>query len=128
MNLFGLPAKSRLQEKIHIFLSGLRWAVLVDRSVAVQMLIALAVLAVSFLLREWFDFVFILVVTGYMLITEIFNSVVEALCDYVQPEHDPKIGAIKDMAAFAVGISILIWIVALLFEIVRMWTLLHGGR
>lgn len=53
---------------------------------------------------------------------------IEALCDFVQPEHDPKIGAIKDMAAFGVGISILIWIVALLFEIGRMWTLLHRGR
>jgi diacylglycerol kinase (ATP) len=71
--------------------------------------------------------VFILVITGYMLITEIFNSAIEAICDYVQPKHDPRIGAIKDVAAAAVGISVLIWIGALLFEVVRIVTFLQGN-
>jgi diacylglycerol kinase (ATP) len=118
---------SGVQGKIRIFLSGLRWAVLGDSSVAWQMAISLVVLGVSFWLREWLDFLLILIVTGYMLITEIFNSVIEALCDYVQPEHDPKIGAIKDIAAFAAGISVLLWIAALLFEIVRIWILLGSS-
>jgi diacylglycerol kinase (ATP) len=114
-------------KKVRIFLSGLQFAIRHDRSVALQMLVSLIVLAVSFGLREWFDFVFILVITGYMLITEIFNSAIEAICDYVQPEHDPRIGAIKDVAAAAVGISVLIWIGALLFEVFRIITLLQGN-
>jgi diacylglycerol kinase (ATP) len=114
-------------KKVRIFLSGLQFAIRHDRSVALQMLVSLIVLAVSFGLREWFDFVFILVITGYMLITEIFNSAIEAICDYVQPEHDPRIGAIKDVAAAAVGISVLIWVGALLFEVIRIVTLLQGN-
>ncbi len=116
-----------MPRKVRIFLSGLRFALRHDRSVALQMIISVIVLAISFGLREWLDFVFILVVTGYMLIIEIFNSAIEALCDYVQPEHDPRIGAIKDVAAAAVGISVLIWVGALLFEVIRIVTLLQGN-
>jgi diacylglycerol kinase len=116
-----------MSRKIRIFLSGLNFAVRRDRSVALQMILSLIVLAASFWLREWFDFVFILVITGYMLITEIFNSTIEALCDYVQPEHDPRIGAIKDVAAAAAGISVIIWIAALLFEAVRIWPRLQAN-
>ena len=116
-----------MPRKIRIFLSGLKTAMRHDRSVALQMIISLIVLAISFWLREWFDFAFILVITGYMLITEIFNSAIEAICDYIQPEYDPRIGAIKDIAAAAVGISVIIWIGALLFEIIRIVTLLQGN-
>jgi diacylglycerol kinase len=115
-----------MPRKLRIFFSGLKFAVQHDRSVALQMIVSLVVLAISFWLREWFDFVFILVITGYMLITEIFNSAIEAICDYVQPEHDPRIGAIKDVAAAAVGISVLIWVGALILEVLRIWTRLQG--
>jgi diacylglycerol kinase (ATP) len=116
-----------MPRKLRIFFTGLKFAIQHDRSVALQMIVSLIVLAISFGLREWFDFVFILVITGYMLITEIFNSAIEAICDYVQPEHDPRIGAIKDVAAAAVGLSVLIWVGALLFEVVRIVTLLQGN-
>jgi diacylglycerol kinase (ATP) len=83
------------------------------------------VLGVSFWLREWLDFLLILIVTGIMVITEIFNTVIESLCDYIQPEHDPKIGEIKDVAASAAGISILMWVFALLYELWRIWTIFN---
>jgi diacylglycerol kinase (ATP) len=114
-----------MARKLRIFFSGLRHTIQHDRSVALQMLVSLIVLAISFWLREWFDFVFILVITGYMLITEIFNSAIEAICDYVQPEYDLRIGAIKDVAAAAVGLSVIIWAGALFFEVVRIWTRLQ---
>lgn len=111
-------------QKIRVFFSGLRFAISGDKSVALQMVISIVVLAISFWLREWFDFLFILVVTGYMVITEIFNTAIEAICDYLQPEHDERIGAIKDMAAFAAGSSVLIWLAVLGFEVGRIWMLL----
>jgi diacylglycerol kinase (ATP) len=116
-----------MPRKFRIFLSGLKFAIRRDRSVALQMIASLIVLAISFGLREWLDFVFVLVITGYMVITEIFNSAIEALCDYVQPEHDPRIGAIKDVAAAAVGISVLIWLMALVVEVGRFVTRLQSG-
>jgi diacylglycerol kinase (ATP) len=58
-----------------------------------------------------------------VLITEIFNSAVEALCDFVEEGHNEKIRVIKDIAAAAVGISIFVWILVLGFEVLQMWRL-----
>jgi diacylglycerol kinase (ATP) len=106
--------------KIRTVFAGLRYAVLYDFSVAYKLVLSVAVLAVTFLLREWLDFLLILVVTGLVLIAEIFNSAVEALCDFIETRHNEKIGIIKDMAAAAAGISILLWAVALAVEVSRL--------
>lgn len=106
--------------KIRTVIAGLRYAVMYDFSVAYNLVLSVAVLAATFLLREWLDFLLILVVTGLVLIAEIFNSAVEALCDFVETRHNEKIGIIKDMAAAAVGISILLWAVVLAVETSRL--------
>ncbi len=63
-------------------------------------------------------------VTAFVLAAEIFNSAIEALCDFVETRHSEKIKIIKDIAAAAVGISIFVWIVVLAVEISRFW----GGQ
>ena len=107
--------------KIRTVFAGLRYAVLYDFSVAYKLVLSVAVLVATFMLREWLDFLLILVVTGLVLIAEIFNSAVEALCDFVEVRHNEKIGIIKDMAAAAVGISIFLWAVVLTVEISQLW-------
>lgn len=106
--------------KLRVFLIGLRTAVAGDLSVTIQMILSLLVLVVSIWLREWVDVLLIIIVTGYMLSAEIFNTVIETICDYLQPNHDLRIGAIKDMAAAATGLSILVWTITLLFEVGRL--------
>jgi diacylglycerol kinase (ATP) len=106
-------------------LAGLRTAVAGDLSVMIQMSLSLVVLSVSIWLREWVDVLLIIIVTGYMLSAEIFNTVIETICDYLQPNHDARIGAIKDMAAAATGLSILVWTITLLFEVWRLWLALQ---
>lgn len=106
--------------KLRTVFSGLRYAVIYDFSVAYKLVLSVGVLAATFLLREWLDFLLILVVTGLVLIAEIFNSAVEALCDFVETRHNEKIAIIKDMAAAAVGIAILLWAVVLVVEIGRL--------
>ncbi len=75
-------------------------------------------------MRTSCDFLLILVVTAFVLAAEIFNSAIEALCDFVETRHSEKIKIIKDIAAAAVGISIFVWIVVLAVEISRFW----GGQ
>jgi len=108
-------------QKLAVFASGLRLAVLGDRTVAFQVIVSLAVLIAAFALRVWLDVIIILVATGIVLTTEFMNTALEALSDYVQPDFDPKIGAIKDIAAAATGIAILIWITTLTVEVGRLW-------
>ena len=39
------------------------------------------------------------------------NTAIEEIADFVHPEHHPKIGRLKDIAAGAVGITALITII-----------------
>jgi len=50
-----------------------------------------------------------------------FNTTIEALCDFLEPAENQKMGIIKDIGAAAAGISILVWCVALAVEVLRAW-------
>ncbi len=106
--------------KIRTVLSGLRYAVFYDFSVAYKLALSLVVLAVAFGLREWVDFMLVMLVTGLVLVAELFNSAIEALCDFVEERHNEKIKVIKDIAAAGVGITILLWAVILAVEAWRL--------
>jgi diacylglycerol kinase (ATP) len=105
--------------KLRTVLSGLRYAVVYDFSVAYKLVLSALVLVASFALRAWVDLLLIVVVTALVLVAEIMNSAIEALCDFVETRHNEKIKVIKDIAAAAVGISILAWLVVLIVETSR---------
>lgn len=107
--------------KLRTVVSGLRYAVLYDFSVTYKLIISAAVLTAAFLLRDWVDLLLILVVTAFMLVAEILNSAIEALCDFVEDRHNEKIKVIKDIAAAAAGISIFVWVVVLAVQVARFW-------
>ncbi len=107
--------------KIATVLSGLRYAVVYDFSVAYKLVLSAIVLAAAFALRAWVDLLLILVVTAFVLVAEMMNSAIEALCDFVESRHDERIRVIKDIAAAAVGIAILAWVVVLAVEASRFW-------
>jgi len=88
--------------KVRTVLSGLRYAVAYDFSVAYKLVLSVVLLA-----------------TGLVLVAEMFNSAIEALCDFVEERHNEKIKVIKDIAAAAVGVTILMWVVVLAFELVE---------
>lgn len=58
------------------------------------------------------DAVLILMVSGGVLIAEIFNTAIEKICDIIQPEFDARIGFIKDVSAGAVIVMALISLIA----------------
>ena len=105
--------------KLRTVLSGLRYAVAYDFSVAYKLVLSVVVLAMIFALRAWVDVLLVLLATGLVLVAEMFNSAIEALCDFVEERHNEKIKVIKDIAAAAVGVTILMWVVVLAFELVE---------
>jgi len=109
--------------KVQNVISGLRYAVLTDFSVGYKLILSLVVLIATFVLRGKVDLLLILIATGLVLITEIVNSAIEALCDFVEERHNEKIKIIKDIAAAAVGISIVVWVVVCAVEVGEMWAL-----
>lgn len=55
-----------------------------------------------------------------ILIAEMFNSAIEALCDFIETHENHKIKVIKDISAAAAGISILLWTVILVVEFLHL--------
>jgi diacylglycerol kinase (ATP) len=110
--------------KIKIVLSGLRFAVLYDFSVAYKMVLSAIVLALALIFQRWVDFELILLATGLVLMAELFNSAIEAVCDFLETHENEKIRAIKDIAAAAVGISIVVWLTVVISDVARLVALL----
>lgn len=106
--------------KIKIVLSGLRFAVLYDFSVAYKMVLSAIVLALALIFQRWVDFELILLATGLVLMAELFNSAIEAICDFLEDRENEKIRAIKDIAAAAVGISIAVWLTVIVSDLARL--------
>ena len=110
--------------KIKIIWSGLRFAVFYDFSVAYKMVLSLIILTLALLFQEWIDFELLLLATGLVLIAEMFNSAIEAVCDFLETRENEKIRAIKDIAAAAVGISIMLWLIVVISDLARLTPLL----
>ena len=105
--------------KMRIIASGLRYAVVYDFSVAYKLVASLVALALAIYYRHWVDLIMIALATALMLTAEMFNSALEAICDYLQPREDYRIKVIKDIAAAATGVAILAWAVVMGYEF---WT------
>ena len=106
--------------KVRVALSGVRYAVVYDFAVAYKTVLSILLLIACFYNRRWIDFGLVLVVTGMMMVSEMFNTAIEALCDFVESRHNEKIKIIKDISAAATGISILIWVVVVVVELARL--------
>jgi diacylglycerol kinase len=106
-----------------VILSGLHVAVVTDFSVAYKVILSVPVLIGSFFLRQWVDVSLILLAMGLMLISELFNSAIEVLCDFVEPQQNERIRITKDIAAAAAGLSILVWAAILIIETIRLFQL-----
>lgn len=107
--------------KLRVIWSGLRFAALYDFSVAYKLVVSALLLIAAFWLRQWLDVLLILLATALVLIAEMLNSAIEALCDFVEQRHNEKIRVIKDIAAAAAGISIAVWLVIVVVEAMRFW-------
>lgn len=111
--------------KISVVLSGLRFAVLYDFSVAYKLVLSALLLGIAFYFRLWVDFEVLLLVTALVLVAEMFNSTIEAICDFMETRQNEKIKIIKDIAAAATGVAIITWAIVLLMEFIRLWPLLY---
>lgn len=105
--------------KFKIILSGLRFAVLHDFSVLYKIIISVLLLIPVLIYNEWIDASLIILATGVMLAGEIFNTAIEAICDFMETRYDEKIKIIKDIAAAAAGITIFTWIAVLAIELFK---------
>lgn len=105
--------------KFKVILAGLRFAVLYDFSVMYKIVISLLILIPVIMFREWVDASIIILATGVMIASEVFNTAIEAVCDFMETQYNEKIGMIKDISAAATGITIFVWIVVVAIEMIN---------
>lgn len=105
--------------KFKVILSGLRYAVLYDFSVMYKIIISILIFIPVVIFKEWLDASLIILATGVMLAAEMFNSAIEAICDFMETRHNEKIKIIKDIAASATGVTIFVWIVVICIEAIE---------
>ncbi len=82
---------------------GFRWLLTTEQNGRVHVIVSISVIVIGLTVgltpMEWS----VIVLTIALVISgELFNTALEKLCDYVQPEHHSLIGRIKDMSAAAV--------------------------
>ena len=102
--------------KFLVILNGLKFSVLHDYSVAYKVVLSIITMVTSYYFKQWIDLMAILIVTGLMMVSELFNSSIEAICDFLVAEENQRIGIIKDISAAATGIAILVWMLVMLYE------------
>lgn len=97
----------RIKSIIYAF-KGLYLLATTEHSIISQLFISVAMCIVGFYMEispvEW---MFQIVAIGLVLTAEGLNTAIEAICDYIQPNFDKKIGFIKDIAAGAVTFAAL---------------------
>ncbi|NJL88037.1 MAG: diacylglycerol kinase [Leptolyngbyaceae cyanobacterium SM1_1_3] len=125
-NKFRSPGYHPIR-KLKVILAGLQVAVVTDFSVAYKVILSAPVLGGAFFFRQWVDVSLILLAMGVMLISELFNSAIEVLCDLVEPRQNDRIRVTKDIAAAAAGLSILVWAAILILESIRLIQLQQPG-
>jgi diacylglycerol kinase (ATP) len=107
--------------KFKVILSGVRFAVLHDFSVLYKIVISVIVLIPTLIFNDLVNASLIVLATGVMLGMELFNTSIEAVCDFMETRYNEKIRIIKDIAAAATGIVIFAWLAVLVLELVNVW-------
>ena len=108
-------------QKFRVIISGLRYAAINDFSVLYKLVLSLVLLIPVLIFNTLIDASLIVLATGVMLTAELFNTAIEAICDFNHPDFDEKIGIIKDIAAAVTGISIFSWMIVLIIEVFELW-------
>ncbi|MBY7143352.1 diacylglycerol kinase family protein [Virgibacillus sp. NKC19-3] len=92
--------------------NGIREVIRTERNFQIHLTVTLFVVIAGFFFRlsniEWGILVLVI---GLVLVTEMTNSVIEKMMDYIKPDMHPTARVIKDVAAGAVLMAALIAVI-----------------
>lgn len=106
-------------------INGIKEAIIHEQNFRIHLLISLVVISFSVYFKltlvEW---IMIITVIFLVLITELINSTIEQIIDYLKPEQHPAAKIIKDMGAgvvlLAAFLSIIIGILIFIPKILNL--------
>jgi len=96
---------NRLKSVSHAF-KGMLTLIKTEASIKVQLFIAILVTILGFYFNiSYTEWIIQIAMIGLVMSIEGINTAVECIADFIHPDHHPKIGLIKDIAAGAVLIA-----------------------
>lgn len=103
-------------------INGILVTVKTERNLRIHLVIALIVIITGFVFNlSQLEWLFIIVAIASVIVTELINSIIERLIDYLKPEINLQAKEIKDMSAgivlFTCFISVIIGLVIFLPKI-----------
>ena len=105
LNKTGIYFKKRMHS-FQYAINGLKEFISSEHHARIHILLMLAAIAFGLLLKinntEW---LMLIVVISMVFISEMINTSIEKICNYIQPEIHPDIKIIKDISAGAVMIA-----------------------
>lgn len=103
---------NRLKSFKHAF-NGLKLLFREEHNSRVHLFAVFIACGLGFLLNiEFLDWAVIIVMISIVFITEIINTSIENMADFVSPQYDARIKTIKDLAAAAVLVASIAAVVA----------------
>jgi diacylglycerol kinase len=106
--------------------SGLYWAFVNEPNIRIQITIGLFFFGLNVYFNQLNLALANLIFMAMTCSFEISNTVVENICDYMEKSYRPEIKIIKDMAAGAVFVVSLVWLIIILFSLVKIGLILAG--
>ena len=98
---------NRIQSFQYAF-AGIWYTLRTQRSAQIHLTIAIFIfalgLALNITLTEW---AIVTLTTGFVIVTEMLNTVAESAMDYATTDYNPHVKMVKDVAAGAVLVSAL---------------------
>lgn len=89
--------------------AGLKVLFKYEHNSRIHAVAAICVIAAGFLFRiSYVEWIAVLIVIGMVFAAEIFNSSLERIADFIQPERDDRIRDIKDLGSAAVLVTAII--------------------
>ncbi|QXE00461.1 diacylglycerol kinase family protein [Terribacillus sp. DMT04] len=86
--------------------NGIRWTFVHERNFRIHTIATFLVLLAGVLFRiEAAEWAAVLLSIGFVIVTEMINTVVELMMDHLSPEQSKAVGLIKDISAGAVFVA-----------------------
>lgn len=105
----GSSKRFSLSERIKSFkyaFAGLKTLFVEEHNARIHLLAAVSAMVLGLVLKiSAYEWIFLVGAISLVFISELFNTSLEALADFVSPEKHPQIKKVKDLAAAAVFIS-----------------------
>jgi len=104
--------RTKLIESFLIAIKGIFYEILEERNIKIQMIIGLIIILISIALKiPKIYFIVILLVCFLVIILELLNKCFERLIDLISPDYHEEFGKIKDIAAGAVLLSVILSVI-----------------